>query len=188
VLIEAIRAWGRERTASDGDAVRRHCRRQRDRVRPEWRRFFLVEHLSRTPCQYTRGLPGACFVQQNVIVVGGGHAGNEAALAAARIARTLLLTQSIETIGRTSYRSGVQRAPELLFVRKPTIVGSPMVRRYCDPKTAAFAANASARASALFLRRARAEMRRSENAFAEIEAATREIQAQHVACAFREPQ
>ena len=39
----------------------------------------------------------------DTIVVGGGHAGTEAALASARIgARTLLLTQSIETLGQMS--------------------------------------------------------------------------------------
>ena len=38
-----------------------------------------------------------------VIVVGGGHAGTEAALAAARTgAKTLLLTQSIDTLGQMS--------------------------------------------------------------------------------------
>ena len=39
----------------------------------------------------------------DVIVVGGGHAGTEAALEAARMGvKTLLLTQNIETLGQMS--------------------------------------------------------------------------------------
>ncbi len=39
----------------------------------------------------------------DVIVIGGGHAGTEAALAAARMGvKTLLLTQNIETVGQMS--------------------------------------------------------------------------------------
>ena len=40
------------------------------------------------------------FHHYDVIVIGGGHAGTEAALAAARMgAQTLLLTHNIETLG-----------------------------------------------------------------------------------------
>src|SRR5690606_10834374 len=48
-------------------------------------------------------MPSSSFYQYEVIVIGGGHAGTEAALASARSgARTLLLTHNIETVGAMS--------------------------------------------------------------------------------------